>query len=291
MPFKTAVIILNFNNHNQSLYCVESVLDSSLDAHILLVDNFSTLQERESVINQFSNTENLDLLLPKENLGFAGGVNLALKHAVKEGYVYFLLLNNDAILVGGAGDILSKAFHDNPGCLVAPTIVWGKNICRGSYYHKWFGLLFDKPLVTPQAYTYYLTGCALGFDKHVLDSVGLLNESFFMYGEDVEFSQRAHKKQIPLILLDQKLVIHSGSHSSRKASMFYEYHIARSHYLLSFYLTDHYTIKMITIFGKMIMLLMRACYRSIRHKSIFPCVALFLAPFQIKIRPKLYGSK
>ena len=284
----TAVIILNFNNHQESIHCVQSVLSSSLKAHILLVDNFSTHSERANVTKKFSNMPRVYLLLPKENLGFAAGVNFALRHAVSEGYTNFLLLNNDAILVDGAGDYLSQAFQKNPGCLIAPTIVWDKKIFQGSYYHKLFGFICNKPLLTPHAYTYYLTGCALAFDKSVLARIGFFNESFFMYGEDVDFSIRAHKNKIPLILLQEQLVVHTGNHSSRKSSIFYEYHVTRSHFLLSLQIADSTLQKLASLLCKTIIMSLRAVYRTFKYRRLSPLLAFLAAPFQIKIRPKIH---
>jgi GT2 family glycosyltransferase len=281
---KIAVIILNYFGYDDTIKCVESV-QQTLKSVIFLVDNSADSNEKKKIIRAFQNEKNIHLYFPDENIGFAAGVNLAIKEADKKEFKWFLLLNNDAILLGGAGSQLSQSYIQWPAALIAPAIRWGGRIHKGSFYHKYLGLIVKTRLLKSNDWLYYLTGCALAFDSGFLEKVGLMSEKFFMYGEDIDLSFRALEKGVPVKLIDKELVYHEGSQSAGIASFFHEYHMTRMHYLLSFILFKNPLQKAISILSKIIVLTIRAIIRSIRYKSWSPLTALILAPLPLKIRP------
>jgi GT2 family glycosyltransferase len=146
-------------------------------------------------------------------------------------------------------------------------------------------LIVNTKLVRTNHWLYYFTGCALAFDVEFIKKVGLMNEKFFMYGEDIELTYRALKENVPLKLLDNELVYHEGSKSAGMGSFFYEYHMTRMHYLLSFILFKNPLKKVISIFCKIPVLSCRAIIRSIRYKSWSPVIALIFAILPLRIRP------
>ncbi len=279
-----AVVILNYFGTETTIKCINSV-QKTLKPTIFLVDNSANQAERNRLTSLYQEQKEVYMFFPSENLGFAAGVNLAIREAVQKGFKWFLLLNNDAILLSGAGTQLRRAFNQWPTALIAPVIRWGDRINKGNFYHKYFGLLVNERLPKSNVWLYYLTGCALAFDLGFLDKVGLMNEKFFMYGEDVEFTFRALEKGVPIKLIENELVYHEGSQSAGMASFFYEYHMTRMHYLLSFILLKHPLQKAMSILGKIMVLTSRAIIRSIRYKSWSPLTALILAPLPLKIRP------
>jgi GT2 family glycosyltransferase len=279
-----AVIILNYFGSATTQNCIRSV-QTVLAPDIFLVDNSADQTERSKILNIFRHNDNVRLLFPSENLGFAAGVNLGIRTALKEGFTRFLLLNNDAILLNGARELLLNAYDEWPSALISPIIRWNNQINKGYYYHKYLGLiLLNKPW-NLNKWLFFLSGCSLAFDKSFLERVGFLNEIFFMYGEDVELCHRAYANQIPIVLLENELVVHSGSHSSKTASFFFEYHMLRAHYLLSVLLFNHPLKKISAIFGKLLVLSFRSFYRSIKYRTLAPLMALFVAPLPLKVRP------
>ena len=291
MQNRIAVIILNYFDYNATVKCISSV-NKVFATTIFLVDNSADRNERSKLKSIFQHDQNIHLLFPAENLGFAAGVNLAIGKALKKGFKLFLLLNNDAILLDGAQVRLMDAYERWPTALIAPTIRWNKQINKGYYYHKYLGFIIQNRRSKKNGWLFFLSGCALAFDKSFLKQVGYLNEKFFMYGEDVELSHRAREKRIPIILLEDELVHHSGSHSSKMASFFYEYHMLRSHYLLCFLLFKNPLKKVIAILGKTVILTIRSCFRSVKYRSLAPLTALLIAPLPLKIRPnrKLFNQ-
>ena len=284
--YNVAVIILNYFGFDDTYECIKSV-KNSLPSTIFLVDNSANDFERNKLEGKFKNQVDIKLIFPQENLGFAAGVNLGLREAVKYGFHYFILINNDAVLVPESGEVFAKAFLKHPSSLISPVILWGENIRKGNYYQKYFGLISSQPYLRGFGSIFYFTGCALGFDKTVLEKIGHLDETFFFYGEDIEFCNRSHKHNIPLINLDYKLVEHKGSKSARLASFFYEYHMIRSHFLLAYKIFDN-PFKIITSFScKFLTLFLRSIFRGIRYKSFIPLIALFAGALPLKVRPSV----
>ncbi len=131
-----------------------------------------------------------------------------MRATIKKGFRRFLLLNNDAVMLAGSGEILQAAYAKHPGALIAPSIRWAGEICAGTYYHRYFGLILRKPPKSASGWLFYLTGCALLFDKAFLERNGLFSEAFFMYGEDVEFSVRAYANAAPVLCLPDIIIDH-----------------------------------------------------------------------------------
>jgi GT2 family glycosyltransferase len=285
MSLSTAVIILNYFGHEDTAACAESVWQHIENAAVFIVDNSACAAERSCLEKLFSSRSEVVLIFPQKNLGFAAGVNRGLQAALEKGFSRFFLLNNDALLRKGAGGFLQQAFSQHPGCLIAPAINHGGLFCTGNYYHRYFGLVrMEKPLGSA-GWMLYLSGCALAFDGGFLAKNGFFQEAFFMYGEDVEFSARARDNKCELLCLKDFIIDHAGSSSSGMASFFYEYHVSRSHYLLTFYLCHKPLQRLLAVPAKALSLLLRALLRCIKFRTAAPLKAFCCAPFRLPVRP------
>lgn len=280
-----AFIILNYFRSDLCKTCIESVFNE-LDAVIFLVDNSADTSEQQKIKKLFSEKNNIHLIFPKENLGFAGGVNIGLKQAIRKGYTSFFLLNNDALLKKGSGPFITKAINENPSALLSPEIEWNNRNCGYSYYHRFFGIITtNKPSLNRFGWLPYLTGCALILNAEILKKNGYLNKSFFMYGEDVEFCYRAIKNKIKVAIINKNLIIHQSGSSSMKTSFFYEYHINRAHFLLSIQ-TNQTNFSIISaLILKTVFLSLRSVFRCIKFKKFTPATGFLLAPFNLNVRP------
>lgn len=160
-----------------------------------------------------------DVSLSTNNLGFSKGVNLALKKSKGK---YALLLNPDCVLVGGSlVDMLSFAEGQSDLCVVSPRLLNSDGSSQGS--------VFRFPSIT-NAFKKYFLGCKNCFGKYlpenkiqtvdvavmaamliprsVFNLVGMLDERFFLYYEDVEFCQRLKKHHIPVYYYPKAKVKH-----------------------------------------------------------------------------------
>lgn len=160
-----------------------------------------------------------DISLSTNNLGFSKGVNLALKKSKGR---YIFLLNPDCIVVGRSlVDLFDFVSSRSDLTVVAPRLLNSNGSPQGS--------VFKFPNIT-NAVKKYFFGCKNCFGKYlpenktqavdvavmaamliprsVFNIVGLLDERFFLYYEDVEFCQRLKKHDIPLIYFPKAKVKH-----------------------------------------------------------------------------------
>jgi len=284
MANKIACIILNYRKIYDTIICIKSLLKIK-GIKIFLVQNSENDEETLFLRKYLSNLPQIKIITKKRNLGFAAGVNYAIKIAIDEGFTKYFLFNNDAVLIPNAENIIEEEIKKIKCAILSPAIQWNDGICKKNYYNKYIGLIERKRKPLGTGWEIYFTGCALAFDIDVLKKIGQFDESFFMYGEDILFCYKARKNRIPLVFIDQVVVFHKGSLSSGLGSFFYEYHMNKMHLLLVNKMIDSTMKKMMTLIVKSGFLTARSIIRSFRYKSLIPIKALILSPFPIKVRP------
>lgn len=94
------IIVLNFNNPNVTLECLESLKCLSFNNyHIILVDNASTDNSKDIFYDYLQANQNIIFLRAKENRRYAAGNNIALQYALKQQDMeYCWILNNDTVV-------------------------------------------------------------------------------------------------------------------------------------------------------------------------------------------------
>lgn len=201
---KIAIIILHYKNVQETLDCLRSIGEQIFnhdDIEVILVDNDkkSALYSRISELKKLQ--KNISILTPTNNLGFAKGINLGLKKAMEDKKTdYFLILNNDTIL---PRDALTKLIA-NDADIVSPVLKF-KNT-QGEWVYDYGGKINwwtgrtthaefpNFPIIQSTNYQIdYVSGCCMLVKRKVLETVGLLDERFFFYFEDVDFCLRAGK--------------------------------------------------------------------------------------------------
>lgn len=218
------IIVLNFNRRDDTLECLQSLqnLDYS-NFKVTLVDNGSSDGTVNAVESRFPHVRIIAL---PENLRFAGGNNAALKKTMEEDFDYALLLNNDTVVDNGflyemiaiaeysphIGLVCPKIYYFNP-----PDVIWfaGGKINLNLAYARHIGIgridrgQFDEPREVG-----WLSGACLLIKREVLDKVGLLDEGFFLYTEDVDYSLRVKKAGYSLCYAPKARVWHKVTRST-----------------------------------------------------------------------------
>jgi GT2 family glycosyltransferase len=287
---RICAIVLNYRNATKTAECLCSLTGQGIDT-VIVVDNSADitsarqLSEALEAVRAAGSDFAVRVLTPEENLGFAKGVNLALQHdaAAEMPHDTYLLLNNDAQATPSLIRLLASALASDPQLfLVAPAIISrsGERQC-GSWYHRYLGLLTNRK--TALSFPYF-TGCCLMFRGNLVESGKLFDEAFFMYGEDVELGWRLYREDKRTMCVEDAIVHHEGSSSSRKAGLFYEYYLAHTHLLLA--LRTWYSPLEIPLMmlGKLMALAARAIVRCARYRSLVPLATYMLAWFPLKIR-------
>jgi len=239
---KIYTVILNWNNFSDTAKCIESLLATN-DKRITLVvvDNCST----DNSLNQLKEKyPDLIFLKTDSNLGYAGGMNLGIKYAIEQKADYILISNNDLIYTP---DFLSPMLKlisssDTIG-IVSPKVLYTHNknkiYCAGGY----FSLLRASGVAAFRNKNSNLFGnevrkitmaegsCFLA-KRIVFEKCGLISENFFMYFEDLEFSDRI-RKHFDIYYTPDSIVYHKGGAGLNwsEHSKLYYYYYTRNRYL------------------------------------------------------------
>jgi GT2 family glycosyltransferase len=289
---KICGVVLNYFSHEDTITCVQALMEQNELKKIILVENSAKNTELRALKDIFKDNRQIEILEPSQNLGFSGGVNLAVNSVLDSGFDAFLLLNNDTLVPPNTVKHLAKGLIDNGFDMASPIIycypekhkVWAK----GYYYNRYGGLITKPNISFIPGTIFHLSGCCILIHRRVFKDIGLLNTSFFMYGEDVEFCFRAVQNGFRIGIVDKVHIYHKVNASTQNNSFFYEYHIARAHYLLSFCILDHPFKTLLSLLVKSITLTARAYVRSLRYHNFNPLIALLLAPIPLQIRPQRF---
>jgi len=237
------IIILNWNGWQDTIECLQSLKKiTDPKVRILVVDNAST-DESLAKLHQFQKTSHapeFELLESQENLGFAGGMNLGIIHAMTENPDWLLLLNNDTVVEPTFLTTLLEAAKTDPKIVILNP----KILLKGKPEYFWFaGGKLDKLLtkgshvglgeqdtgqydIPPVRDTDYSTGGCLLVRRSVIDKIGLLPEEYFVYYEDTEWSLRAERAGFRCVVVPKAKIWHAGAASSKEFSESYiRYHV------------------------------------------------------------------
>jgi GT2 family glycosyltransferase len=243
MSPRVAIIVLNWNGGDDTSACLESLRQLDYpDYEVIVVDNGSTDGSVEVVRASFPKAT---ILETGENLGFAEGNNVGLRHALAYGVDYALLLNNDTEVAPDCISLLVDAIENTPRSGVAgptiyyfdrPTVIWSaggvidwtrgctrmvglNEVDRGQFGHN----------VRPVD---FVTGCALLIKMPVVEQVGLLDPRFFAYYEETEWCVRIARTGFRILHVPQAKIWHKISPAAREASPQVHYYMTRNRLLL-----------------------------------------------------------
>ncbi|MFA6216194.1 MAG: glycosyltransferase family 2 protein [Candidatus Omnitrophota bacterium] len=223
MEPKVSIIILNWNGKVDTLECLESVfqIDYS-NFQVILVDNGSTDGSLQAIRARFKDAV---IIENKENKGFCVANNIGIQYALKYGTEYFLVLNNDTVVEPAIiHDLRNVLGERSQVSVVSPLIAyyddrqkmqfsgtqidWGNgDLCR---QYEWEYIVSQKGLLEID----FASWCAIFFKREAIDRIGLLDEDFFAYYEDVEWGVRGAKLGIKSFLYPKILVYHKGSRAT-----------------------------------------------------------------------------
>ena len=236
-----SIIIISWNTQSHLVDCLSSFGENQgkYGQEIIVVDNGSSDGSPETVEKEFPQVK---LIRNEENLGFARANNIGIHKSMGR---YICLINSDMVIledcinnlvefmeenpnVGMAGPrILNPDRTLQPSCRHLPSI-WN-NLCQTiglNYIFPKFAC-FSEPLMKYWAHDTerkvdVLSGCFWMVRREAIDDVGLLDEDFFIYGEDIDWCKRFHKQGWDVVFYPGADAIHfHGASSSNDPVRFY----------------------------------------------------------------------
>lgn len=221
---KIAIIVLHYGDDTQAIKCIDSLKQQSYIEHVIISNNNPHPLNQEILARK----KPVTILNNKENNGYAAGMNEGIRFALTLDCEYILLTTNDTVFPPNSiNQFVEEAKKKNLD-LATPLIKDEKG-------DVWFaGGEIDKVRFTAghkTGKTDYLSGCCMLIRREVFNSIGLLNERYFLYYEDVDFCIRARTKGYKLGVIDTVAISHDTSKSTAtKKNM--RYYLARNHLLI-----------------------------------------------------------
>jgi GT2 family glycosyltransferase len=231
-----SIIIVSWNAKKYLLDCLNSLIQRQKEysQELIVVDNASSDGSAELVEKDFPQVK---LIRNEENLGFAKANNIGIRASNAR---YVCLINSDVILLDhcieklidfmdshpSTGMIGPKILNPDrslqPQCQHFPTI-WN-HLCQTFGFNKLFpnSALFSEPFMRYWAYNEtkkveVINGCFWIIRREALDKVGLLDEDFFFYGEDIDWCKRFQNAGWEVMFNPNAAAIHFGGASSANA--------------------------------------------------------------------------
>lgn len=254
---KISIIILNYNGGNYLLDCVNSVLrleKQDNQVFTVVVDNHST----DGSLKLLRSLP-IKIITNHKNLGFAAGNNVGLRYALENQADMVFLLNNDTtvkedaviqlIKVAQADKkigLLGSKIYFYPGCEFHQQRYRqddsGKVIWFAGGRIDWQNLLIlhrgvdevDRGQYNQIEKTEFVSGCALMIKREVLEKVGLFEEKYFLYFEDIDFCLKAQKAGFKIFFVPTSIVWHKNQSTSTTGSDRQDYYMVRNRLLFGF---------------------------------------------------------
>lgn len=224
---KVGIVVLNFNGQACLLPCLRSLQRLQYqNFFVVVVDNAS---EDDSLALAQDHFPEFSFIKNTENRGFAAGMNTGMKAAFEREADWVWLFNNDALAdERSLGALMAVATERRDAGLLSPCIyaehtgaLW---FGKGSL--DWWRMRATH--VHPSAAEFrrrcydseFLTGCALLIKKETVEAIGFLDERFFLYYEDADFSWRARAKGFAVLVVPGARVWH-GEQSQKNDQKLY----------------------------------------------------------------------
>ncbi|MES2876035.1 MAG: glycosyltransferase family 2 protein [Patescibacteria group bacterium] len=234
---KTAVIIPNWNGADFLAESIDSLLAQTVTCTVIVVDNGSKDQSIE-ILEAYG--DKVTILRNEKNLGFSGGVNTGIRYALKNDYDAVALLNNDAVADRKWLEYLSHELRGTTGIVTSLILsADGSRIdTTGESLSVW-GLAFPRgrgkeastsPL--QNSFVFGASGGASLYSVPMLKEIGLFDEDFFAYYEDIDLSFRAQLTGWKVIFVPTAMVRHKIGATSGKVRGLTTYHTFKNMRLL-----------------------------------------------------------
>ena len=235
-----SIISVNFNQLEVTFDFLKSLRKITYPNYeVIIVDNASKEDPTKEINKQFPE---VNLIVSKENLGFAGGNNLGIRAAKGK---YFMMLNNDTeVDPGFLEPLVQKMENDQEIGMVGskvrfyykPEIIQYAGATpmtkyTATSYFIGYGQK-DKGQFDKGCSTSFASGAAMMTSRKICEDVGLMAEFFFLYYEELDWQERIRKAGYKIYFVPESLIYHKESVSVGKASALQAYWQTRNRLLL-----------------------------------------------------------
>ena len=278
-----SIIILNWNGLRDTLECLESVYKLDYpNFEVIVVDNGSTDGSVTVIREKYPQ---VILIENKENLGYAGGNNIAMQYAMKQDADYVWLLNNDIVVESDSLSKLLGTSESRPQIGLASPVVYYFNNPEMIQFCGSYVDFKNKTIVYPEDKNLHidddfidgenvcLWAAALLIKKNIVEKIGYFEEKFFAYWEDTEYSVRALKSGYRNAVCTSAKVYHKTPKrqypgAGIKRVPYYYYFMTRNMY----YLGNKYFRSFLGHYLSFVLMLFKYCNEDINAEAANACL-------------------
>lgn len=240
-PFAVTV---NWNRADDTLECIRSLLQGNPGTEVLVVDNGSQDGSVPLIRERYPG---LEVLENAQNIGYVKGANQGIRRALELGATHVLLINNDAVAHEGmVGELLAAMERHPTAGIVGPRIFYyGTDVMwfNGGHFNHVLGLS-THPLMDRKGdgdaedrEVGFITGCAMLVKAEVFREVGLFDEAFEIYTEDLDLCLRAKEQGygvwlVPKAVAEHKVSMSTGVGGTNLMTPYRSYYYARNMLLM-----------------------------------------------------------
>mgnify|MGYP001619830116 CR=1 FL=1 len=232
-----AIVIVNYNGFEYTRECIDSVLKLDYDNYtVVFVDNGSSDGSGESLYNLY---KDVVVCLPlTKNHGVTGGNNAGINYALEHQYDYVLFLNNDTIVDRRFLGAMVKTSQESNNALVVPKIICYYDPKRldhwvGVDYNWWTGqpkgysaYPLDTPALNAHSEIKVASTCCLLTPVSVIRQIGVMDENYFMYNDDADFTLRATRAGYRMFYEPTAIIYHKCNMTTKnKQPAYFEYYL------------------------------------------------------------------
>lgn len=234
---RISIITLNFNGSEDTIKLLGSLEEQTdKDFEVIVVDNASEETDYRN-LQTFTDTLNLKTRIIKNNrnLGFSGGNNVGIRQALENGSDWVVWLNNDTWVESTFIERLKSILSAKNGVVGIPLIEGDRVAYCGKVQWLKPTLQHIYAKYNTQKNKCYIIGGAAAIQKDIFQKVGLLDEKYFLYFEDADFSIRAKKAGLKISVADSLSVHHHTSSTTKKlgSPLLLRYHYRNALYFNS----------------------------------------------------------
>jgi GT2 family glycosyltransferase len=235
-----AIIVLTWNQRELTLDCLASLGKQEYPSdrlEIIVVDNGSVDGTAGAIRSKYAS---VTVLENDENLGFAEGNNVGLRHALKGNAEFIMLLNNDTVVDPAMlNELLAVAESDSTIGIVGPKmlyfdqpdVIW----CAGNRLDWRTGesirLQADQVDADPEELPRevdFITACGICLRREVIEQIGLLDLRFFIYYEETDWCMRARSAGWRILYVPRARMWHKVSAAMGTTSPATSYYMSRN---------------------------------------------------------------
>lgn len=235
-------VVLNYRSTEDTVRCVDSLRTSSqLDQLVVVVDNDEDGPATTELRSRVGN--GVDVLCTGDNLGYAAGNNIGIRHVLARRPDFVWILNPDAEVEPETLERLLAAVEEHPDIgVVGPRILHGESrppriwfdggvvdAARwGATWHRHAGRPEATVPPTGPVDVDYVTGASMLVRRAVLDRVGLIPEHYFLYFEETEFCLRVREAGWRTMVDPRARMHHHKRSSGAVPTPYYLYYMTRN---------------------------------------------------------------